>query len=67
MSIFGMAQESADLGYENEAPMANGEETHTVANEIAEVQNLQFEAADEDAAADKLENEAEQTEEIKKI
>ena len=67
MSIFGMAQESADLGYENEAPMANGEETHTVANEIAEVQNLQFEAADEDAAADKLENEAEQTEEVAEV
>ena len=67
MSIFGMAQESADLGYENEAPMANGEETHTVANEIAEVQNLQFEAADEDTAADKLENEAEQTEEVAEV
>ena len=67
MSQFGMAQESADLGYENEAPMANGEETHTVANEIAEVQNLQFEAADEDAAADKLENEAEQTEEVAEV
>ena len=67
MSIFGMAQESADLGYENEAPMANGEETHTVANEIAEVQNLQFEAADEDEAADKLENEAEQTEEVAEV
>lgn len=59
-----LALESADLGYENEAPFANGEETHTVANEIAEVQGLQFEAADEDAAAEQLDDEAGQTEEL---
>lgn len=59
-----LALESADLGYENEAPFANGEETHTVANEIAEVQGLQFEAADEDAAAEQLDGEAGQTEEL---
>ena len=64
MSRFALAQESADLGYENEAPLANGEETHTVANEIAEVQNLQFEAADEEAAAEQLDGEAEQAEEV---
>ena len=59
-----IALEAADLGYENEAPFANGEETHTVANEIAEVQGLQFEAADEDAAAEQLDNEAGQAEEV---
>lgn len=59
-----LALESADIGWENEAPFANGEETHTVANEIAEVQGLQFEAADEDAAAEKLDDEAGQAEEI---
>ncbi len=64
MSIFGMAQESADLGYDNDAPMANGEETHTVANEIAEVQGLQFEADDADDAAEGLDGEAEKAEEV---
>lgn len=59
-----IALEAADLGYENEAPFANGEETHTVANEIAEVQGLQFEAADEDAAAEQLDDEAGQAEEV---
>lgn len=59
-----IALEAADLGYENEAPFANGEETHTVANEIAEVQGLQFEAADEDTAAEQLDDEAGQAEEV---
>ena len=44
-----LAMEGADLGYENDAPLANGEETHTVANEIAEVQGLAQEAADAEA------------------
>lgn len=65
MSAFAMAQESADnMGYENNAPLANGEETQTVANEIAEVQGLAQEAADADTAADKLEDEAGKTEEL---
>lgn len=59
-----LALEGADLGYENEAPLANGEETHTVANEIAEVQGLQFEAADADEAAETLDGEADKAEEV---
>ena len=65
MSAFAMAQESADtLGYENTAPLANGEETQTVANEIAEVQGLAQEAADANTDADKLDDEAGKTEEL---
>lgn len=63
-SVFGNALESADLGYENDAPLANGEETHTVANEIAEVQGLQFEAADAIEKAETLDDEAEKAEEV---
>ena len=60
-----LAMESADtLGYDNNAPFANGEETHTVANEIAEVQDLAQEAADEEAGAEQLDSEAEKTGEL---
>ena len=59
-----LAMEGADLGYENDAPLANGEETHTVANEIAEVQGLAQEAADAEEGAQKLDDEAEKTEEL---
>ena len=60
MSAFQFAIESADNAEFNEAPLANGEETHTVANAIAEAQDLAQEAADEDQVADKLEDEQEQ-------
>ena len=59
-----IAMEGADLGYENEAPLANGEETHTVANEIAEVQGLAQEAADAEDGAQQLDDESEKTEEL---
>ena len=59
-----LAMEGADLGYENDAPLANGEETHTVANEIAEVQGLAQEAADAEAGAAQLDDEAAKTEEL---
>ena len=59
-----LAMEGADLGYENDAPLANGEETHTVANEIAEVQGLAQEAADAEEGAEKLDDEAAKTEEL---
>ena len=64
MSAFQFAIESADNAEFNEAPLANGEETHTVANAIAEAQDLAQEAADEDQVADKLEDEQEQAEDL---
>ena len=65
MSAFANALESADdIGYENNAPLANGEETQTVANEIAEVQGLAQEAADADNSAETLDDEAGKTEEL---
>lgn len=63
MSAFQIALESGDVEH-NEAPLANGEETHTVANAIAEAQDLAQEAADEDQVADKLEAEQEQVEDL---
>ncbi len=63
MSAFNLAIESGDVAH-NEAPLANGEETHTVANAIAEAEGLAQEAADEEAVAEDLNDEQEQTEEL---
>jgi hypothetical protein len=64
MSAFQYALESADNAEFNEAPLANGEETHTVANAIAEAQDLAQEAADADKVAEDLEDEQEQAEDL---
>ena len=63
MSAFNYAMESGDVEH-NEAPLANGEETHTVANAIAEAEGLAQEAADAEGVAEDLDNEQEQTEEL---
>lgn len=63
MPAFQYALESADVEH-NEAPLANGEETHTVANAIAEVDEVAQEAADEVATAEQLDGEQEQAEEL---
>ena len=63
MSAFNLALESGDVEH-NEAPLANGEETHTVANAIAEAEGLAQEAADAEGVASDLDDEQEQTEEL---
>ena len=63
MSAFNLALESGDVEHNND-PLANGEETHTVANAIAETEGLAQEAADEEAIAEDLDEEQEQTEEL---